>query len=138
MSAHLSRGARLAGGALCAALLLTAGCGFGKPEITSTNVEPKTWAVSGIADDVTFTVTTDVLRIGGAVTQVTASVEGQDLSFALAKQSDIVGGERWGVSAKLTLWKSVSKGTYQIRITATDDKGNTVSEPTAASVTVTE
>ncbi len=134
MTVSSFRSARL----LCVAFLFAAGCGIGKPEITSTEVVPKTWAVSGIADNVTFTVTTNVLHLGGTVTKVTASVEGQDVNLDLAKQGDVIGGEKWGASTNLTLWKSVSKGTYQLRITATDDKGNTVSEPTAASVTVTE
>ncbi len=124
--------------AVGALMFLAVGCGIGKPEITNTQVEPKTWAISGIADTVTFKVTTDVLRIGGKVTKVSASVEGQNVNIDLAKQSDVVAGERWGASTKLTLWSGVSKGTYQLRITATDDKGNTVSEPTAATVTVTD
>lgn len=120
------------------ALLLSVGCGADDPEITNTKVTPSTWSVSGISDTVTFTITTDVLHLGGAVNSVIASVEGKDLDFDLVKVEDITGGERWSISTNLTLWNGISEGVYPIRITATDDDGDVETETNAATVTVTD
>jgi hypothetical protein len=120
-----------------AAVVLGIGCGSGKPEISNTKVEPSTWAVSGLSDTVTFKVTTDVMNLGGKVNKVHAQVDGKDIGFDLAKKEDLSVGERWEINSKLTLWNGISEGTYKIDITATDDKGTTVTEKAAATVTVT-
>lgn len=123
--------------ALAFAFTALTGCGTA-PEITNTEVQPSTWSVSGISDTVQFTVKTDVLHLGGTITKVHAAVQGQNLGFDLVKQESIAAGERWGISTQLTLWTGLSKGTYHIDITATDDKGTTVTETDAATVTVTD
>ena len=116
---------------------VAAACGS-KPDITYTQVTPAAWQISGIANTPTFTVTTDVLHFGGTITKVTASVEGQNLSFDLTKQSSIAGGEQWSVSTQLTLWSGISAGTYFIDITAADSDNTTVTQSKAATVTVTD
>lgn len=117
--------------------IVLAACGT-KPLITNTEVTPANWRISGIADTATFTITTDVLHLGGSVSKVTATVEGKDLSFDLRKASDVTGGERWSVSTQLTLWRSISTGTYYLNITATDSNNTSVTETHAASVQVTD
>jgi hypothetical protein len=111
-------------------------CACGGPLIENTSVSPSTFQVSGIADTANFTVTTDILHIGDAIGNVTAKVEGKDISLSLVKQSDIPGGEQWGQTTALTLWNGVSAGTYLIDITATESSGSTVTKADAASVTV--
>nr|ASV46921.1 Ig-like domain repeat protein [uncultured bacterium] len=125
-------------GLVIALAAFVAGCGAGDPKITNTEVTPATWSVSGIADDVQFTLTTDVVNFGGDVTSVRADVVGTEKKFDLVKKEDIGAGERWTISTKLTLWNDLSSGTYPIRITATDSAGNTAVEEKAATVTVTD
>ena len=103
----------------------------------STRGPPKLCSISVIADTATFTLTTDVLHLGGSVTKVTAKVEGQDLSFNLVKTGDVVGGERWAITTQITLWRGLSAGTYNIDITATDNTNTSVTQTTATTVTVT-
>jgi hypothetical protein len=109
----------------------------GGPYIENTQVTPSTFQVSGIVNTANFTVTTDVLHFGEAVSSVSADVEGKNITLALVKQQDIPAGERWSQTTQLTLWNGVSAGVYEIDITATSSKGNTVTQTHAASVTVT-
>jgi len=118
--------------------LLLVSCGDSlSPEIANTTVEPSTVALSELESDVQFTLTTQVLHFGDAVTSVVATVEDEDISYDLVKSDDIVGGEEWTITTTLSLWAGFSEGTYYIDVTAVSSSGETVTQAKAASVTIT-
>lgn len=109
------------------------------PQIVNVTVEPSSWKISGLADTATFTITADIVHFSDSIKSVTASVQGQpSLSYDLSKQETIANGERWQVATNLTLWKSISSGTYNIDVTATDTGGDTQTKKSAATVKVTD
>lgn len=117
--------------------LLFTGCNGATPEISGTTVTPSSVALSEFESTIQFTIETDVLHLGGTITSVTASVEGEDLVYDLVQEGDVVGGESWSITTTMTLWAGFSEGTYYIDVTAVSSEGETVTLDHAASVTVT-
>ena len=114
---------------------LLAACGG--PSIEETTVTPSIFQTSGIVSSENFTITTDIIDLGGPVQSATASVEGQGVTVSLVKQQNVVGGEEWGQTVQMTLWDGFSSGTYSIDITANSTSGVSVTQKDAASVTIT-
>lgn len=126
--------------ALCAfvaAAAVTLACSPSEPQIVNTRIQPSTWAIGGIADTATFTVTTDLLHFGGDITNVEASVQGTNIRVPLRRENSILNGERWTGTTQLTLFRGLAEGIYVVSITASDAQGDTAVDENAASVTVT-
>lgn len=113
------------------------GCS-GDPSIINTDIDPETFAISGLADSAQFTIKTDVLDFSSDIASVRASVTGTDIAVDLAKTEDLSAGERWSATTNVTLWTGISTGTYDISITATGTDGDSVTKSDAAKVTITD
>jgi hypothetical protein len=108
-----------------------------RPKIVDTDVDPATWSISGVVDNATFTVATALVDFDADIKSVKASVVGTNITLDLMKAEDIAAGELWSGTTELMLWTGISAGTYQVSITAEDVEGHVVTEPNAATVTVT-
>lgn len=124
-----------AGMFLTGSILLTS-CGMA-PEISGTTVTPSSVALSTFESSIQFTLDTRVLHMGDSITSVTATIEGQDITYDLVEKGDVVGGQEWSITTSMTLWAGFSEGTYYIDVTAVSSDGETVTLAKAASVTVT-
>lgn len=124
-------GLALAGG------LLFGGCTVSTPEISGTTVTPSSVALSEPISTIQFTIETNVLHMGGTITSVTASVEGEDLVYDLIQVGEVIGGEKWSITTTMTLWEGFAEGVYYIDVTAVSSEGETVTLDHAASVTIT-
>jgi hypothetical protein len=117
------------------------GCGSEdakEPRILNTSVEPATWSINGLVDNPTFTVTTDIVDLDNDVKSAKATVTGTNISVDLAKKDDIGRGERWEGATQVTLIAGLSKGTYDVAVTATDAEGHSITNNKAATVTITD